>query len=769
MSPAAQERGEYAQTAEALMAVDVTKEDERKALQQVSALAVTLQREFQQAELDRQPTEERLLKDLRQYRGQYDPDILARIGPNRSQAFMRKTRVKVKTVDARIEDLLFPSNKEQNFTIEPTPVPSVAPEQRKMVADALTQANGGKPVPPDLIEKAIKEAVGTAAKGMSQVINDQLVECGYKSVAQKVIHSGNLFGTGILKAPLVERKIRTRYINQGGKWSVRNEEYLTPFVDFVPIWRFYPDMSSTVIDSCRYVYERHLMSRHEFQRLAERKSFRRDIIIAHIQANPEGSAQHRYLETELRGIGDRSVVNLKDSGLYEVLERWGWLTGEQLREAGVKVPQSRLYESFFTNVWMLMDGQIIKVTIQPINGVTWPYHLYYFDKDETSIFGEGLAAVMRDDQTMLNAAVRMILDSSALTAGPQFEVNTSLLARGERANEILPFKIWPRTGTGEDARAPAVRVLEVPNAIRDLREIMLTFENNADETTAIPRYLYGENPTGGAAGTMGGLSMLLGSAAIVIKNLVNNYDEGITKRFITGIYRWNMQFNEKNEIKGDFDVQAMGVASLVAKEVRAQQLDAFAMTTANPLDAPYVKRDKLLRQRADAHELSDIVKTEDEVREEMNSPNAQMQQQLALAVSQLQVANLEKTVAKLDAEVGALRSKQANTDADTIAKRVGAAYSAMQAGAVATESAHVAPAGDAILRASGWQDAQPAGLGELGAPGEPGQIEGAPVVNGGPVAPAGPGPAQPTPPAAAPTGPNAGMNRGIQTRETTDG
>lgn len=44
--------------------------------------------------------------------------------------------------------------------------------------------------------------------------------------------------------------------------------------------------------------------------------------------------------------------------------------------------------------------------LAPIEGVRWPYHLYYLDHDETSIFGDGLASIMRDDQKMLNASIR---------------------------------------------------------------------------------------------------------------------------------------------------------------------------------------------------------------------------------------------------------------------------------------------------------------------------------------------------------------------------
>ena len=727
---------EYQIASAEAMAADSTKQQDAPTYEDATALGVSLLHEFAQAENDRRPIEERWLKDLRQFRGIYDPEVLKKIGTNRSKAFVRKTRVKVVTTDSRIMDLQFPANTRRTFTLESTPVPSVPSEQVERLRAVLTKANGGTPPDEKTMLKAMRDAVTEAAKGMERTIDDQLVEAGYKAVAGKVIHSGNLYGTGVLKAPLVEKKVRTKYVHERGKWTLKTEEYIVPFVDFVPLWRFYPDMAAVNIEDCRYVYERHTMSKSAMLKLAERKSFNAQLIRGYVKSNPQGQVQLRYFDTELRVIGDRQSTNIQNVGQYEVLERWGYLDAEQLAAIGVKIPAHRMHETYFTNVWLLPNGQVIKAAIQPINGVTWPYHLYYFDKDETNIFGEGLAAVMRDDQTMLNAAVRMILDNAALTAGPQLEVNTSLLSKGEKAEDMFPFKIWPRSGIGEDSRSPAVRVLEIPNNMTQLQAIAAMFENNADEVTAIPRYLYGENPSGGAAGTMGGLSMLMGAASIVIKKLVSQYEEGVTKKFILALYRWNMQFNPNNNIKGDFDVNVTGVSSLVAKEVRAKQLDDFSTLAANPLDGPYIKRDVLLRQRAEAHELTDVVKTEDEVQEDMNSPAAQAQQQLAQAQQQLAVAELEGKVAKLAAEVNRL-------NADAVSKNVGSAYSAMQAGAVVAQSPGIAPAGDEILRSSGWRDGTPA----QGTP-QPAQQEAA------------------VPP---PDGPHDGMQTGIETQRTSDG
>lgn len=675
-----------------------------------SSLSTRLLREFAQAENDRRPTEERWLQDLRQYRGKYDPEEEARL-TGRSKAFLRKTRVKVKTVDSRVADLMFPAGNKKNWTCTSTPVPSVSDETRVMIGQKTAEKLKREPTKQE-IDAAVVDWAETAAKGMSKVIDDQLIESKYKAASLKATHSGHLYGTGILKGPLVERKVRTRYVQKGNKWVAQNEYYTVPFVDYVPLWRWYPDMSVTELEPARFAFERHQFGKAALLGLATRKSFRKNVIIDYVKARPNGEVVSRYYDNELKQLGDRDSAQARDNGQYEVLERWGWLDGSDLVEAGLKVPDERLHETFFSNVWMLPNGEIIKAVLQPLNGVTWPYHLYYFDKDETSIFGEGLASIMRDDQGMLNAAIRMMIDNGALTSGPMLEVALGLLADTEKASEIGPWKVYLRNT--QQPGVPAVRPIEIPNHIEWLEGMARFFESNTDETTAIPRYMSGENATQGAAGTARGMSMLMGAANIVIKDLITSWDEGTLEPFLRALYRWNMQFNKDNTIKGDFDMSASGTASLVAREVRSQQLNEFTMTI-GPEDAPFIKRHKLLQQRADALELSDIIKTEDEVKEELSSEEGQRMQKMQQDLQDAQLQAAQGQAAKLlaEAQVASTKVKEmmANIDkiiADTVSTKVETIFAALQAGGVATRDPLTAPAGDEILRSAGYRDETPA-------------------------------------------------------------
>ncbi|MET3134963.1 hypothetical protein AAKU55_005266 [Oxalobacteraceae bacterium GrIS 1.11] len=749
------EQQEYEQASREAMQSD---EAGAPAFKTLAGLGSVFLAEFSQAVQDRRTTELRWLQDLRQYRGKYDEDVLANMDPIRSKAFVRKTRVKVKTVDSRVFDLLFPANSERNWSLEATPVPSVPPEIEQEIQKALAGALQRAPTP-DEVKQGIKNMVDAAAKEMGAAIDDQLTESHYKKAARQVMHSGHLYGTGILKAPLIERKVRTRFTMESGKWVMKTESYVVPFVDYVPLWRFFPDMSATELENCRYVYERHVLSKAATLALAERKSFDAAKIREYVQSNPDGAQTRQTYDDEIRRVGERSLTSAAD-GQYEILERWGWVDAAQLSACGVTVPLARMHETFFANVWLLPNGEVVRASLQPINGVTWPYHLYYFDKDETSIFGEGLATIMRDDQTMINAGVRMILDNAALTAGPQLEVNMDLMAPTEKADQMFPFKIWARNG--KEAGSPAIRVLDIPGKLEELYPIVAMFETNADEVTAVPRYMGGENPTQGAAGTASGLSMLMGNTSIVMKDLITAYDEGITTPFIEALYRWNMQFNTNNAVKGDFNIKARGSASLVAKEIRSQQLDAFAAQTANPMDAPFIKREQLLRQRAEAHDLVDIVKTEEEVAAEQNNDLAKQQQQLAQQQQELAMKIQMATLRELTANVERTLADARRLNAEAVAKNVGAVYAATQASGVAATNATIAPGADEILRSAGWVDAQPQSM-----PAAPaGTVQAPAPANDLPTPPgANPAPASaPLPPTAPMAGPGQGLHAGIETQ-----
>jgi hypothetical protein len=126
----------------------------------------------------------------------------------------------------------------------------------------------------------------------------------------------------------------------------------------------------------------------------------------------------------------------------------------------------------------------------------------------------------------------------------------------------------------------------------------------------------GNQMMGAAGRTATGLSMLMGSANITLKDQLKNFDDGITKPFIKALYFWNMEFNPKEDIKGDFSVVARGSASLVAKEVRLESLNQFLAIVANDPEAHIVlDRRTLYDEYLKILDLDDVglLRSEDEI------------------------------------------------------------------------------------------------------------------------------------------------------------
>lgn len=601
---------------------------------QVDPLAKFVWDAFKENESARKETEQRWLDDLRQYRGEYAPEVMARMDPNRSKAFVRLTTNKVKTVDSRLSDFLFPANGDKNWSIRPTPMPDYnASEMQQIVA--MYKQESGQDITPEQLQIKVIERATTQAKKMEKVIEDQLSELRYREIAKDVIHSGDIFGTGWLKGPLasiIENRQYYKDFDEAGnaKWLLQQFDKVTPFCEFAPLWDVYPDMSATRVDDCRNIIQRRKMEKNKLLRLAKRSDFSGDIIRKYIEQHHDGDLQDKYFETELKSMGNINTVNPSGSASsgkkYEVLEFWGYVDVEDLRRSGVEIPE-KMKDSFelAANIWVLGQN-VIKASLVPLEGVKWPFYAYYYDKDETSIFGHGIPHLMRDIQELINASFRAMLDNAAISAGPQIEVNLDLLSEDEDPTDVRPFKVWTRTGEGLDAGNQAVRIMQFPSYTTNYLQMCEAFEKYGDEVTTIPRYMWGEQ-AGGAGRTASGLSMMMGSANITIKDQVKSFDDGITKPFITAMYHWNMQFNEDESVKGDYGIVASGTTSLIAKEVYTQSLMNFANITNNPVDLPIVKRANIVRAIAESLDLSDknLVYSDQEIQAN-NQQQAKQQQ-----------------------------------------------------------------------------------------------------------------------------------------------
>ena len=600
---------------------------------------------FSVAERERRDYEDQWLKDLRQYKGIYDDCVSMNIPDGRSRTFIRLTRSKVKAMDSRLMDIQFPAGSQKNYRLEATPVPDIDPTLREQIINEW-MAQNQQPPTQDQVAEIVKEAATERVELMTEEIDDQLSELKYREACKEVIHSGDVFGTGVLKGPLFETRLKKRWVEGADGVTLVEHEEMKPFFEFVPIWDIYPDMSAMMLEDCEYVIQRHTMLASDLRQLARRGDFDKQKIKDYIAANRNGDmGQTKQHEQELRNInGNKDSVSYTGNKQYEVLEFWGYVDGQDLVDMGVDgIGPEEIDEEFEANVWVL-GNLAIKVELNQTAHGTRPYHFYYFEKDETGIFGVGLPAILADTQSMFNAAIRMSLDNAAISTGAQYELDLTVLDlnRNPEPTKIYPNRVWFKTGNSADNRK-ALSVHTIPNNTAQLLTLAQLAKELGDEASTMPSYMGGSDANvGGAGDTASGLSMLMGAAGITVKDVALNFDMGITQPAMTSLYNWNMQFNRKADIKGDMNVRALGAVSLVAKEIKSKQLTEFAVSTGNQLDAPYVNRQKLIAERVKALDLPEDILYSKEESDELKTLKQQNQaliEQMQQIQKQLGVTN----------------------------------------------------------------------------------------------------------------------------------
>jgi hypothetical protein len=107
-----------------------------------------------------------------------------------------------------------------------------------------------------------------------------------------------------------------------------------------------------------------------------------------------------------------------------------------------------------------------------------------------------------------------------------------------------------------------------------LGNIIELFRRFADETTSLPSYTHGQQ-TDSMNKTATGVSMLMNNANIALKSTIKNIDDYMLEPMMQSLYAWNMEWNDKEYIKGDFRVIARGSTALVQKEIQSQRLLQF--------------------------------------------------------------------------------------------------------------------------------------------------------------------------------------------------
>lgn len=619
----------------------------------LSALGSRYKSLFDRYAAERIPAEQRWLKNLRQYLGIYDPDVERQLPPNRSRAYPRLTRMKCISMLSRIMNLMFPGN-EDNWELNASPSPSMSPEAVADAVSALIEerkaAGQEAPLTQDLVDEAVRRLATKQAAQLTLLLKDQLTELGgnqtvdWIGLNRKVADSGIKYGVGVLEGPYV-RKVETSgwaLIADGGFQPQTKVEY-KPQYDHLPVWDFYPDMSSRSLPGEGY-FVRKVLGRSALRKLADRADFFAQQIKDVISRVPGGNYKARGWETELRTMGtsvhaETSSNQVSGREKYEIIIWKGPVSAQTLKEAGADVPDNMLSDDVEAELWMV-DNYIIKAEVnawRKLGLQMQQVHIFNFDEDDTSPISQGLPYVVRDSQLSICAATRMTLDNASVTCGPNLEVNTSLMRADQDLTSVQPYKIWYRDDDGMTAQFPAVRRIEIDGHLAELQGLVKMFLEFAEMETFIGPATGGDfqKMPSEPLRTAAGASMLRGDAALPFKDIVRNYDS-FTQSVIWSMVGFNKKFNPDLAPEGDYDVIPRGATSLIAKEVRGQQIDVLSQTL-TPDERDHVDERKFVEAKFASRDLQGMLVSPDEAkmrkdgRAQVAAQQAEQQHRLAEA------------------------------------------------------------------------------------------------------------------------------------------
>jgi hypothetical protein len=395
-----------------------------------------------------------------------------------------------------------------------------------------------------------------------------------------------------------------------------------------------------------------VLTRHDFGLLAKRDDFKGSTIKEYLKEHPTGNYTAKTYETELHQLAKTSNLADRTARRYEVYRALGFVSAHTLQNVGIEVKDSELDQDILADLWFI-DDVVIKAEKAAFGDrPSDQYHSFIYTEDEDSgLTGVGLPEEVRDSQMSLCASTRMLMDNASAIAGPIFEVNTSLLAKGRKSiGPIHAFMTIEREGDGQEAQHPAVRAVTTQSHVAELLNIISMQRQQLDIESNLPAFTMGgvQQPLGEAFRTSNNMSMMMGSANMVTKDTVRAFDK-FTTSLLTSLLRWNMEFNPDETIKGDYQVVAKGNLSLVAKEVRGAALDQF-VSTLSPEERAILDTYGLLIDRLKARDLPvDRVLPKEEATailkgmQEAASAASQIDQGLTTAKTEKTTADAEKT------------------------------------------------------------------------------------------------------------------------------
>ena len=607
--------------------VEQAKRDAEKDQQkpEMLSLAAHLSRLWESAKQGKIEIDTRLLKCLRQRKGEYDPDMKVKIAAHGgSDIYMYLTSMKCRAAEAWIKDIVIPPG-EKPWSLDPTPEPDLpgdildkVEELVQFEAAQLMAEQGIESVTveqvrdriQELKDQIFKEHMETAKASTHRIerrIEDQLREGNFYFALDKFINDLVTFPAAFISGPLIRKK-------KGLVWDKDDNGEAFPKVDAtlkreykrVSPFDIYPSRGAKSVQDGS-LFERLRLRRSDFAELKNVSGYNSAAIDGMLLDYGAGGLREWLWTDQERAEAENKPQGMLDpEPIIDALLFWGQIQGKMLREWGMSDKQVPNITQDYQVCAMVIGRWVIMARLNPHPLGLRPYFSAAYEEIADSIWGKSIPELMRDIQVLCNAAARSLVNNMAIASGPQVEVHFDRLEPGEDVENLYPWKI---TKTKSDERggtdSKAMHFYQPSDNSEKLIGVYKYWFDQASEVTGIPSYFQGsQHMASGAGKTASGLSMLMNAATKTLKGVIFHVD-GVIKPIIKEHWMHIMLYDTDIEKTGDINVVARASEYLIMQEQLQLRLVEYLNFTNNPVDMQIMG----LKGRAAIHrELSKFLK-----------------------------------------------------------------------------------------------------------------------------------------------------------------
>lgn len=534
---------------------------------------------------------------------------------SRSKVVVNIVRARCETAEGRFADILLPTD-DKNWGLKTTPVPDISEQLR----DDRPATQGGKQIvdaqeKPMKMSDIAKDKVNRAKKAMKLMemeIDDQLNESDFNGECRKAIRQAVRLGTGVMKGPNVIKSVSHAYFPQKNEQDGSIVHILETKEDFKPgsswcdIWNIFPSAGTTenVQKSAEYIWERDEILGRDVKKLLGVEGYMDDMLKMVLEEAP---IRYRvsFDEKKKKYVHQRS--QLTGGNAYEMWTYYGDVDRKELEVMDCDCDCAE--GNMLSACVIFINGRPVKAELNELETGELPFDFFQWTTvNSNDPWGIGVPRMMVWLQRILTGAWRAMMDNAGDSAGAMVAIRQGL-SPADGVWEIGKKKLWIANDDIEDIRH-AFSQFQLQSNQGDLQNIIELCLKFVDLETSLPTIFQGEATK--IPETLGATNIMVNSSNVGLRQRVKIWDDRVTRQHIRRYYHYNMQYNGKAEIKGDFKVDARGVSALLERDQEIQTLIQIFKMKSDPDVNVVVDWEKATRQILKRQRL-DIVKSDTDI------------------------------------------------------------------------------------------------------------------------------------------------------------